>query len=391
MLISSRLIVSTVAIALCAALAPAREAAAQVSQGCFFQGQQVDMSRCNPGSGGANGGGSSMNSAAIGAAGSVGYALGGVLGSMLRDALTDNGGTDEDAAAAAADQAQAMQRARANQLQQQQQRQADQAAQQHRFQVNQQDLLNQVHSLETDQSGGTVAPVDIGVASVTNAPLQPRQLDMSDPAVVDLHDAKTTTLDPRAVKGTSAAPHPVPASSSAALQRATIDDLRYLFPDEPSLWPGPKNPGARLINPLREPGQYQALLIAEEKQFPDRAEQIEKLRASLDTDAARRQRLAAIGDDIAKRYNATVATADHQASTKLDKLLDADQAKTGVDDRAALFAKSRQDPALAQSLRDQTRPILDARAKTVTGAQNRAMADMFDAFDRINPDAALRH
>lgn len=388
--LSSRLIASTAVIALCVALAPVRDAAAQVSQGCFVQGQQVSMSLCNPGAGG---GGSSMNSAALGAAGSVGYALGGVLGSMLRDALTDPPASDEDAAAAAADQAQAMQRARANQLQQQQQRQADQAAQQHRFQVNQQDLLSQVHALGGDNSGsgaGDVAPVvDLDGTGAAAATLEPRQLDMSanDAGAVDLRDAQTTTVDPRRTKGAGTKA----AATVSALQLPSDADMRYLFPDAPSLWPGPKNTGERLLNPLRQREEYLKFLGAEEQAFPDHRAEIEKLRASLDSDAERRKRLAQLGDEVARHYNTSVGAADRDMSKALDKVLNPDIRKYNVADRQALFAKSHEDPSLAQVIRQQTAPIFTTHAKAVEDAKGRAMREMFDAFDKVNPDAALWH
>src|SRR6185312_2451038 len=77
-------------------LVPPRYAAAQgkVLDGCFVGGNPVPC----PGGGG---GVSPMNGAAMSAAGSLGFAIGGVLGSMLRDALTaPDDGSDEAAAAA---------------------------------------------------------------------------------------------------------------------------------------------------------------------------------------------------------------------------------------------------------------------------------------------------
>ena len=58
-------------------LAPTPRAAAQHVDGCFLHGQQVADSMCNPGSGG---GGSPRSGAAMSAAGSLGFAIGGALG-----------------------------------------------------------------------------------------------------------------------------------------------------------------------------------------------------------------------------------------------------------------------------------------------------------------------
>jgi hypothetical protein len=203
---------------------------------------------------------------------------------------------------------------------------------------------------------------------------------------VDLSNAKTATLDPRRLRPATTPP----AVPAGRLTSATIADLQYLIPNEPSLWPGEKNWDSRLINPLREPQRYVAYLNTEETQFPDQRDRIEAIKTSLDNDAARRQRLAAIGVDIAKTYNKAVDAANQRADQQIDKVMAASESKAGVADRAALFDRARQDPGLTQSLHDQTQPILAARAKTVATAQNRAMSDLFQAFDRINPDAATR-
>lgn len=61
-------------------------AVAQQYQGCYVNGQQVSDSMCN---GGASGGGSA-NSAMMGAAGSLGFAIGAGIGGAIRNMLLDN-------------------------------------------------------------------------------------------------------------------------------------------------------------------------------------------------------------------------------------------------------------------------------------------------------------
>lgn len=70
----------------CALLGPGAErAAAQHYEGCFVNGQQVSDAMCN---GGTSGGGA--DSAAMGAAGSLGFAIGAGIGGAIRNMLLDD-------------------------------------------------------------------------------------------------------------------------------------------------------------------------------------------------------------------------------------------------------------------------------------------------------------
>jgi hypothetical protein len=74
-----------------------------------------------------------------------------------------------------------------------------------------------------------------------------------DSAAVDLRVAKEPlTLRSNNLKEPAPKPSLAPVAGTSALQLSKASVLQFLFPEEESKWPGPKDPNFPLINPLRE-------------------------------------------------------------------------------------------------------------------------------------------
>lgn len=231
-----------------------------------------------------------------------------------------------------------------------------------------------------------------GAAGGGSGELQPRELDdaPTDSSVVDLRHARTQIVDPARMKSAASAAPRHPAPARPAVQPPMFDDLKYLLPDEPSLWPGPKHDEAPLINPLREPSRYFAYLTAEEKQLPQYRDQIEKIRSALDSDADRKTRFLEASRQLAREREAAIYDAYSEAERKIEVRLNGIALEVvGTPDRRALIERSRHDPALYARLQGATRDILIRQDRAIEAAREHEMGGLVQAFNRIYPDAAL--
>lgn len=208
-----------------------------------------------------------------------------------------------------------------------------------------------------DFDGKTRPPVSGGGSGSDGKPLDAPSagldfaagnLSAIDASVVDLRD-KGKVVGPSIAKNVPVA-SPMPPS---ALQRAPEEDLRFLFPQQfpqaKSLWPGPRNPGQPLMNPLREPVQYSNLLVKElsSGRTPEQKKVIEKLIAGMDKVKAE------VWDEQRKEIKKSLDRAQTSALRTLGEVM----STTGVGTVEELDARRRLDPALDRLLREKFDPI----------------------------------
>jgi len=115
--------------------------------------------------------------------------------------------------------------------------------------------------VDFDQTRNPAPAVGAGGAVKTPNSLGLLSTD-GDPNVVDLRNATSDTVNPRAARGDSA------PSASRTKAPAVTDTLRQ--------------PRSRLINPLRNPEVYKDFLLAERERYPQYREKIDKLIADTD-------------------------------------------------------------------------------------------------------------
>ncbi len=206
-------------------------------------------------------------------------------------------------------------------------------------------------------------------------------------SAVDLRGARATTVDPRVLKGQATSPS---ARAASAFQPARLEDLKFLFAEAPGRWPGPRNPDAPLVNPLREPDRYKALLAQEAGRFPQYRDRIERILAVLNTDTEQKRQLAVVNERITRRYHERVDAARERTRAELGRVLGAIGTQAGARDLPDLYARAARDTRLRETIRARTEPLLAAQDAVEREAWRDAMLELFTAFHRIDPAAPVR-